>query len=374
MSKRRSTIRVLGLTLAVVSCSFSTQAQAPSSSPPKALAVPGDLTKAKAPTLATPFDEQSPIPSSTETKTPGRITGTVVDQTGAVISGAWVKTADAAQSEQQVFTDAAGQFSIADMTPGPFQLSVTASGFATQTVSGILRPGASYTVPTITLILATAATELRVVPSQTEIAQDQIKVEEKQRVFGAIPNFYVSYNSNAVPLSSKQKFQLAWKTTIDPVNFGITAAIAGVQQSDDSLKGYGQGGAGYGRRLGANYGDFVIGTFIGSAVLPSLLKQDPRYFYRGTGSKKSRLLYALSSPFICKGDNGRWQPNYSYVVGNFAAAGIANYYYPANDRGAGMVAQTALIRLGENAVASVFQEFIVRKLTPKVSNRAQPQE
>jgi hypothetical protein len=105
--------------------------------------------------------------------------------------------------------------------------------------------------------------------------------------------------------------------------------------------------------------------------MPSLLKRDPRYFYKGTGTKRSRLLYTLASPFICKGDNGRWQPNYSYVIGNFAAAGIANAYYPASDRGAGLVAETALVRLGENAVASVFQEFIVRKLTPKASNRAQ---
>jgi hypothetical protein len=67
-------------------------------------------------------------------------------------------------------------------------------------------------------------------------------------------------------------------------------------------------------------------------LLPSLLKQDPRYFYKGTGSTRSRLLYALTSPVICKGGNGHWQANYSNILGNFAAGGIANLYYPSSDR------------------------------------------
>jgi hypothetical protein len=193
-------------------------------------------------------------------------------------------------------------------------------------------------------------------------------------VLGIIPNFYVSYVPDAVALTPKQKFELAWRSSVDPFTFVSVGAIAAIKHSGNGLSGYGQGAQGYAQRYGASYGDVVIGTFLGSAIMPSLLKQDPRYFYKGTGSKRSRLFYALASPFICKGDNGRWEPNYSYVVGNFAAAGIANFYYPANDRGVGLVAETALVRLGEKAVASVFQEFIVRKLTPKLSNRAQGQQ
>ena len=105
---------------------------------------------------------------------------------------------------------------------------------------------------------------------------------------------------------------------------------------------------------------------IGGAILPSLFKQDPRYFYKGTGSKKSRLMYALATSVICKGDNGHWQANYSGILGGLAAGGISNLYYPAKDRDAGLVFQNALIGIGTTAAANVLQEFVVRKLTPNL--------
>ena len=189
------------------------------------------------------------------------------------------------------------------------------------------------------------------------------KEQEKQRVFGVIPNFYVTYVPDAVPLTSKQKFGLAWKTTIDPVNFAVVGVIAGVQQAQNNFKDYGQGAQGYGKRYGASYADFVSDTFIGGALFPSLLKQDPRYFYKGTGTTRSRVLYALANAVICKGDNGHWQFNYSSVAGSLAAGGISNLYYPANDRGAALVFENTLIGIGENAATNLLQEFVIRKLT-----------
>jgi hypothetical protein len=108
----------------------------------------------------------------------------------------------------------------------------------------------------------------------------------------------------------------------------------------------------------------VTSTLIGSAILPSLLKQDPRYFYRGTGSKRSRLLYAIANSVICKGDNGHWQANYSAILGGLAAGGISNLYYPAKDReGAELTFENALIGIGATAAANVLQEFVIRKFT-----------
>jgi hypothetical protein len=127
-----------------------------------------------------------------------------------------------------------------------------------------------------------------------------------------------------------------------------------------------KGAQGYAKRFGASYGDIVSGTFIGSAILPSILKQDPRYFYRGTGSKRSRFLYATANSLICKGDDRHWQPNYSNIVGSLAAGGISDLYYPANARNrAGLVFENTAIKIGETAVLDVFQEFLIRKLTPK---------
>jgi len=298
----------------------------------------------------------------------GSISGTIVDPTGAPVAAARVRLSREDQSpDQDVLSGDDGQFSFASVAPGPFQLTITSAGFTTQSSSGNLPSGETYAVPQIALALATAATEVRVVPSRTEVAEDQIKVQEKQRVLGVVPNFYVTYDHHAVPLTSKQKFELAWKTTVDPVTFGVTGVVAGIQQAQNEFSGYGQGAQGYAKRYGASYADAVTGTLIGSAILPSLLKQDPRYFYKGTGSKRSRILYAIANSVICKGDNGHWQANYSSILGSLAAGGISNLYYPAKDReGAELTFENTLIGIGETAAVNLLQEFVIRKLTPNV--------
>ena len=300
----------------------------------------------------------------------GSISGTVTDPSGAAVAGARVRLTRGDQSpNQEALSGDDGQFSFPNSAPGPFQLAITAEGFATQSFSGTLRPGETYLVPRIALALATETAELRVVPPRAEVAEDQIKEQEKQRVLVFIPNFYVSYVPDAVPLTSKQKFELAWRTTLDPVTFVLTGAVAGIEQAQNDFSGYGQGAQGYGKRYGASYADLVTGTFIGSAILPSLLKQDPRYFYRGSGGTRSRILYAIANAVICKGDNGRWQADYSSIVGSLAAGGISNLYYPATNRnGVALTFENALIGIGESAATNLLQEFLIRKLTSNVPN------
>ena len=306
-----------------------------------------------------------------DTPSVGTVKGTVVDRTGAVVAGARIRIVQPIHQDQPLLPDALsdndGQFSFANVPAGSFQLTVTATGFATQTSSATVHPGEIYTVPPIALTVATALTEVQVGLSQVEVAQQQVEDEEKQRVLGFIPNFYVSYDPHPAPLTSKQKFGLAWKTTIDPVSFALIGVIAGIQQSQNQFSGYGQGAEGYGKRYGASYANFVSGTFIGGAILPSLLKQDPRYFYKGTGSKRSRILYAIATSVICKGDNGRWQPNYSSIGGNLAAGAISNLYYPEKDRdGVGLTFEGGAIGIGATAGANLIEEFLIRKLTPNV--------
>jgi carboxypeptidase family protein len=303
----------------------------------------------------------------------GWISGTILDQTGAVSVGANIRlTLEGQSSNREVQSGNNGEFAFSNVAPGAFRLTVGAAGFLTKEFSAVLRPGETYIVPPISLFLAPTLTEIHVKLSLTpvQVADLQIKEQEMQRVLGIIPNFYVSYEGNALPLNPKQKFSLAWKTTTDPFTFLGVAALAGVEQATKTFNGYGQGAEGYFKRLGASYTDVLTGTYIGSAVLPSVMKQDPRYFYKGTGSTRSRFLYALASPIICKGDNNRWQPNYSNVGGAFASAGISYLYYPASDRkGAGLVVQNSLVRLGEIAFEGVLQEFVIRRLTPHVQTR-----
>ncbi len=295
----------------------------------------------------------------------GTIAGLVVDPTGAPVVSARVRLSGEDPSlSQEAVSDTSGQFSFAGVAPGPFRLTTMANGFATATFPGTLHSGESYFVPAISLVVAGASTEVRVTMSRTELAEAEIKDEEKQRVLGVVPNFYVTYDPAAAPLNAKQKFELAWKATVDPVNFGLTGAVAGIQQATDSFNGYGQGAQGFAKRYGASYADLVAGTFIGSAVLPSLLKQDPRYFYKGTGRVRSRIFYAIANAVICKGDNGRWQANYSSMLGGLAAGGISNLYYPAADRGVELTFENTLIGIGTTAAANILQEFVIRRLTP----------
>jgi len=319
------------------------------------------------PTLAQ--SQQSPDPPGTDATReqpvrPGTISGSVVDRTGAVIAGARVKLSrEDLALDQEVISDSDGQFSFAGIAPGPFQLTVTSPGFTMQTSSGTLRSGEDCIVPPVEMTVAQSISEVKVSLTPIEEAEAEIKDEEKQRVLGVIPNFYVTYNPAAAPLRPRQKFELAWKLTVDPVNFGVTAAVAGIQQAANSFSGYGQGAQGYGKRLGAAYADSVTSTFIGGAILPSLLKQDPRYFYKGTGSRHRRFFYALANSVICKGDNGHWQANYSAVLGSLAAGSISNLYYPESDRDATVTFENTLIAIGSTAASNILQEFVIRKLT-----------
>jgi hypothetical protein len=314
--------------------------------------------------------QQSP-PSRQSSISYGSISGTIIDQTGTYVVSAHIRLARGGHSgEQEVVSDPVGHFSFQGIPPGSFQLMISAPGFASQQFPGALEPGQVLQIPPFMLAIAAATTEVQVRVTRYELAEEEIKVEETQRVLGVIPNYFVTYQQDALPLSARQKLELAWKTNVDPVTFAASGAFAGVEQATKQFSGYGQGAGGFGKRYGANYGDAFISTMIGSALLPALFKQDPRYFYKGTGSTQSRLLYAIANAIVCKGDNGHWQANYSGVLGSLAAGGISNLYYPASNRnGFGLTFENTLIGIGSSAIANVFQEFVVRKLTPHAQGK-----
>lgn len=307
----------------------------------------------------------------------GSVAGTVIDPSGAVIAGAEVTLSVQGHVLQQMKSGGQGEFSFEGVPAGPFAIRIEATGFSPQTFSGTVEAGENQTLLPIMLSVGAEITSVNVGVPQVEVAQEQMKIEETQRVLGIVPNFYVSYIPNAAPLDVRQKFQLALRTVLDPFTILIVAGTAGVQQAQDHFQAYGQGAEGYGKRFGANYADTITGTFFGGAVFPWLLKQDPRYFYKGTGSTTARMYYAISRAVITKGDNKRWQPNYSAVLGDLAAGGISNLYYPANDRnGAGLTFANAALGLASGAVTNVFQEFVVPKFMPKhkkVQNQSQNQ-
>jgi hypothetical protein len=300
----------------------------------------------------------------------GSIGGTVIATDDEIIPGATVVIeSPVPEDRRKVVADDNGAFQLNGLKPGiSYHITISANGFITWTSPEIiLNPDQHVFLTGSRLKIAGGVTSVTVFSTPEQIAIEQIKIEEKQRVFGIIPNFYVVYDPNPVPLTAKLKFKLALRAATDPVTFLGVAFFAGIDQAANTPD-YVQGAKGYGQRFGADYTDGFTDIFIGGAILPTLLHQDPRYFYQGTGTKKSRALHALESPFICKGDNGRREPNYSSVGGDLASGAISNAYYPATNRGPNLVFENALITSGARVIDSLVQEFVLRRLTPKARN------
>ena len=303
----------------------------------------------------------------------GSISGIALDVNGGIIPGASITlTRQGLETSIKTIAASDGSFTFNSLSPGVYRLTVEAEGLQTYQSSDLpMQGGQALQVPTIGLRMSEANISVDVTATQEEVSAAQVSQQEKQRVFGVFPNFYTSYIWDAAPMTSKQKFGLALRTTVDPINLLAIAGVAGAEQVHNTFPAYGSGIGGYGKRYEARFADVFASRMIGSAILPSLLHQDPRYFYRGSGSTASRVLYAMSSAVITRGDNGRRQPNYSHLLGNLAAGGIANLYRPVADRGAALTFETALVEAGVDAVGNVVREFLLRRVTSSVPDFAE---
>ena len=293
------------------------------------------------------------------------VMGTVTDVNGDAIPDATVVLKEVEGNDPRtIVASENGMFQFSDVTPGiTYQLSISAHDFADWTSPPImLSPGQFRIVTGIQLRIASTNTIVDVRYDPVEVATEQLKAEEKQRVFGIIPNFYVSYENDPVPLTAKMKFQLALKVSTDPVTAAGVFVVASAKQAGDTPN-YGQGWGAYGKRLGLTAADGFSDIMIGGAILPSLLHQDPRYFYQGTGTTSSRVRHAMFSPFVAKGDNGKWQPNYSSLGGDLAASALSNFYYPRSNRGVGLVFGNFAIGTAERIGTSLVQEFLLGRFT-----------
>lgn len=300
-----------------------------------------------------------------------QVQGVVQDIQGNPVPNASViLTAPGRLGERRTTADSVGNFTFTALPAGDYRLIITAQGLDPYTSSEFAVPaGATVHPPKIALKISTSSS-VTVTASPVQVAQAQIHEQEQQRVFGVFQNFYTSYIWEAAPMSPKQKYKLAFRTIADPTTFVVIAGVAGAEHYNGTYPGYGSGIGGYGKRYGAALADATTGRIIGSAILPSLFHQDPRYFYQGSGSIRSRTVHALTSVFVCRGDDGHPQPNYSHLLGNLAAGGIANAYHPASSRGVGLTFETLGITTGGNMIGNLFREFLLRDLEPSVPRYA----
>jgi hypothetical protein len=231
-------------------------------------------------------------------------------------------------------------------------------------------------------LLATAALFASLLPllraqgsgSEPETKPIPEQAPPDKRVLGVLPN-YRTANETAVytPITVKQKFTIASKDSFDYPLVALAAVIAGWGQLTNGNPSFGQGMAGYGRRVGTSYADQAIGNMMTEAIFPSFLHEDPRYFRRGYGGKWSRTFYAASRVFVTRTDAGNWRFNYSEVLGNATAVAISNSYYPDN-RTVGANVEKLGQQIGIDAISQVLKEFwpdIKRKVFQRHKDEAQ---
>jgi hypothetical protein len=369
-------LSAVALTIGLNACARLAAQEAEGGNPRQAVlvvpmsVVPAPDSAAQA-TAAAPGNSQATPPQSAPQQL-GSINGTVTDVQDEVIPGATVVLQGPDPGSQLKTTaNDNGFFVFTNLKPGTgYHITITAKGLADWVSPAIqLSPGQVEIVAGIKMELEGAQTSVTVFASPTELATEQVRIAEQQRVFGVIPNFYVVYDPSAPPLTAKLKFQLALRVSVDPITIAGVFFLAGVNQGV-RIPDYKLGAEGYGQRVGAVAADGFTDVFFGGAVLPSLLHQDPRYFYQGTGTNRSRLMHALAAPFVCRGDNRRSEPNYSTIGGDMISAGLSNLYYPRADRTWMIFGQSVMISTIERTASTVTQEFVLRRLTsgPKGRN------
>jgi hypothetical protein len=241
--------------------------------------------------------------------------------------------------------------------------------------------GQTQTSPT-----QTAPTSQPASPAQTDTTQKPLTDEQKrqaseeelqrelhQRMGVVVPNFNAVLDGNSFPLTPGQKMRAAFRSAVDPYQFGLALLSSAIGQAENSHstydpipgtnpvqyieEGYKQGWGAYGKRFGAAFTDQFDGTILGNGVFPVLLHQDARYYRMGTGSFNKRFWYSVSTTIRTKGDNGKWQPNVSNLLGNLAAGGISNLYYPAADRGVELTIEQGFLVTAEGTFGALLIEF-----------------
>jgi hypothetical protein len=315
-----------------------------------------------------PSADSGQKPQASSARSTCAISGTVLDTNNDVIEGAHVVLSELSGAVRETDSGQNGQFLFSALPAGSYKVTVTGNGMGTFSSPWFtVQTGDNHILSHVVLPVAAAATSITVNGNHLEINQEladrQVQIAEEQRVLGVFPNFYSSYDWNAPPMGPRQKFRLAFRSMMDPMAFAGAAGIAGFEQFYNIFPGYGGGIQGYFKRYGAAYTNDFSSRMLASGVFASLFHQDPRYFYKGTGTFQSRALYAISCAYVTRDDQGRMRPNYSHILGVFAAAALSNLYYPKESRGLGLTLVNGAVETAGNSGTDLVREFLLKGIT-----------
>jgi hypothetical protein len=259
---------------------------------------------------------------------------------------------------------------------GRHTMNIQANGWATTLLLGAIA-AALLAFPAYAQQQKSSSTESQSARGSDENqskSADSTTGTSNDRLFYALPNFLTLENAaNVPPLTTKEKFKVVARSSFDYVEFPWYGLLAGISQAENSEPGYGQGAAGYGKRYGAAFADGTIENFMVGAILPSVLKQDPRFYQSSSGGFLHRTGYAMSRIFVTRSDRGTEQFNYSEIFGSALSAGISTYsYHPHSDKTLANTASVWGTQVGYDTITIVVKEFWpdIRRM---ISHKRQPE-
>jgi len=191
----------------------------------------------------------------------------------------------------------------------------------------------------------------------TAAPQPEPKYGPDGRIFGVLANYRTADSTKPFKaLTVKQKFTIAVHDSFDWPGFFIAGWYTALDQIEGQDPEFGQGIKGYAHRYATSYGDQVIGNMMTEGVMPSLLREDPRYYRKIHGPIHLRALYAVSRILVTRTDKNTSSFNFAEVGGNLVAASIANAYYP-QERSFESIAERWQNQLLSDALSNVLKEF-----------------
>lgn len=204
-------------------------------------------------------------------------------------------------------------------------------------------------------------------PSQTPIpVPPAVSPSKKQpkRILGLMPNYRaVSAGAIPPPPTAKEAFLMATDNSFDYSAFafvGITSLMAwGVEWPTDkpSHPELGSGAIGYARYYWRGLLDKTDGNYMVDFVLPTIFREDERYYAMGEGGIWKRGIYAASRIFITPNYQGHNTFNAAEVFGRAISQSASLAYYPSQDRTPGELAQKLAYAMARDALTNVFREF-----------------
>lgn len=179
----------------------------------------------------------------------------------------------------------------------------------------------------------------------------------KSRIKQAIDGRPYPLLQNWRPLTTREKFDVFLKHTYAGRTFTSAAIDASKDKIKNRNKEYERGFSGLSQRFGVELGINETGVFFEQFFVPSVLKQDPRYFRDPELPFVKRTFYSLSRVLVTRADNGHSTFNASRIVGGAVSQALGDLYVPGRRQGLSPIGNRIVFDLARDAGLNLMHEF-----------------